>query len=107
MTELLMKKYGVSALQTGCRKTPFRLGYTIIKVELGKASLVKTLTAVNSKNLINRCVKLGFELLTDPETRLIEKPSICHASYPGGRGTHHNLSDCIERISMSATTLKS
>ncbi|MDE5672636.1 MAG: AraC family transcriptional regulator [Duncaniella sp.] len=74
------------------------LGYTGIKVELGKAVVAETLDKSQLEELDRSLRGLGFELLTDPETQLIERAKhLVMRHIREEEGHHHNLSDCIER----------
>ncbi|MDE5960521.1 MAG: AraC family transcriptional regulator [Duncaniella sp.] len=74
------------------------LGYTGIKVELGKAVVAETLDKSQLEELDQSLRGLGFELLTDPETQLIERAKhLVMRHIREEEGHHHNLSDCIER----------
>ncbi|MDE5916469.1 MAG: AraC family transcriptional regulator [Duncaniella sp.] len=74
------------------------LGYTGVKVELGKAVVAETLDKSQLEELDQSLRGLGFELLTDPETQLIERAKhLVMRHIREEEGHHHNLSDCIER----------
>ncbi|WP_290146024.1 AraC family transcriptional regulator, partial [uncultured Duncaniella sp.] len=71
---------------------------TIIKVELGKAVISENIDSRQLEELDQSLRELGFELLTDPETRLIERTKhLVMRHIREEEGHHHNLSDCIER----------
>lgn len=88
----------MSALQTGCRKTPFRFRIYNYQSRTGKAVISENIDSRQLEELDQSLRELGFELLTDPETRLIERTKhLVMRHIREEEGHHHNLSDCIER----------
>lgn len=98
MTELLIKNMVCQHCRQAVEKHLSDLGYTIIKVELGKAVIAENIDSRQLEVLDQSLRELGFELLTDPETRLIERTKhLVMRHIREEEGHHHNLSDCIER----------
>ncbi|MCM1076612.1 MAG: helix-turn-helix domain-containing protein [Bacteroides sp.] len=74
------------------------MGFNEINVELGKAVIKETLTELQRKEVSAALEKLGFELLTDPEAKLIERAKhLVMRHIREEEGHHHNLSECLER----------
>lgn len=67
-------------------------------MELGKATVAGTLSSKQRESLESSLKELGFELLTDPETQLVERAKhLVMRHVREEEGHHHNLSECIER----------
>lgn len=97
MTELLIKNMVCQHCKQAVQNHLSDLGYTGIKVELGKAVVAEDLDKRHLEDLDKSLRELGFELLTDPETRLIERAKHLVMRHIREEGHHHNLSECIER----------
>lgn len=50
-----------------------RLGYKVINVKLGEATLDKEITAVEKKHIDDILIPYGFQLIDDKKSRIIEK----------------------------------
>ncbi|MBD5300451.1 MAG: helix-turn-helix domain-containing protein [Duncaniella sp.] len=100
MTELLIKNMVCQHCKQAVRRLLGEMGFSEINVELGKAAISEALSDERRKELEEALNEQGFELLTDPETQLIEKAKhliMRHIREEEGGGHSHNLSECIER----------
>lgn len=98
MTELLVKNMVCNHCRQAVSRLLSDLGYTAVNVELGKVTVAETLSPEQLMALGEALKGLGFELLTDPELRLIEqaKHLVMH-HVREEKGRRHNLSECMEK----------
>ena len=76
-----------------------RLGITIKDIKLGEVTLDKELTAEEKANLDNTLIPLGFEIIDDKKSRVIEqiKTIIIDLVHHQENDTKTNLSDVLSK----------
>lgn len=70
-------------------------GLTVNAVSLGDADIVETLTTEQQKTLAARLHDLGFELLDDPQSCLVEQIRVCVLQWVRMTGEHPKLSEYV------------
>lgn len=70
-------------------------GLTSTAVNLGEAEIVEELTAQQLAALSEALAQMGFELLDDPRSRLVEQLRVCVIEWVRMEGTRPKLSDYL------------
>lgn len=70
-------------------------GLTPTAVDLGEAEIVEELTAQQLAALSEALAQMGFELLDDPRSRLVEQLCVCVIEWVRMEGTRPKLSDYL------------
>ncbi len=98
MTELLIKNMVCQHCVQAVRNMLDKLGYAGAEVELGKAVLPVTPDAAEMRRIDEELRGLGFELITDADSQLVEQAKLLVMHHVREeKGMRHNLSDCMER----------
>lgn len=98
MTELLIKNMVCQHCVNAVRNLLEGRGYEVVGMELGKATVAGNLDEATLDNIGTALKELGFELLKDPESRLVEQAKILVLHHiREEKDRPHNLSACIEK----------
>ena len=70
-------------------------GLTPIAVNLGEAEITEELNAEQQANVSERLAQMGFELLDDPRSQLVEQMRVCVIEWVRMEGERPKLSDYL------------
>lgn len=70
-------------------------GLTPIAVNLGEAEITEELNAEQQTNVSERLAQMGFELLDDPRSQLVEQMRVCVIEWVRMEGERPKLSDYL------------
>ena len=97
MTELFIKNMVCHHCKEAAERLLRDMGYSDTEVTLGKATIAEELSAEEIAKIGRALNEIGLELLTDPESRLVEKAKLLVIRHVREEGHNHNLSECLSR----------
>lgn len=97
MTELFIKNMVCHHCKEAAERLLRDMGYSDTEVTLGKATIAEELSAEEIEKIGRALKEIGLELLTDPESRLVEKAKLLVIRHIREEGHNHNLSECLSR----------
>lgn len=102
-TELYIKNMVCNRCKMYVEQLLKQLGYTPVAVELGKAIIAESLTPEDTSRIKTELEKIGFELIDDRTTRIVEKikTAIIQLVNQKDGSLKENLSDYLSNVCHS------
>lgn len=97
MTELFIKNMVCHHCKEAAERLLREMGFSNPEVSLGKATIDEELSADDIEKIGRALKENGLELLTDPESRLVERAKQLIIRHIREEGHKHNLSECLSR----------